>query len=149
MPHEQSRPVSDRGAIAAEISREIVRLHANLYGRGPTKAKTYVTDTYILCLLEDVFTPAERTLVDAGSAEQVWSTRRAFQEAVADKFIAIVESASDRSVRAFMSQVSIEPDLSAEIFVLEPLPEQAREEAGPGGGVGADGADGGAPEADA
>jgi hypothetical protein len=41
------------------ISREIVRLHARLYGRGPTKAKTYVHAEYVLSALEDIFTPAE------------------------------------------------------------------------------------------
>ena len=110
----------DRGAIAAEISREIVRLHAELFGRGPTKAKTFVHDAYILCLLEDVFTPAERTLVNAGHVEQVASTRRAFQEAVGDIFVGFVEEAAGRKVRAFVSQVHMDPELSAELFIMEP-----------------------------
>jgi uncharacterized protein YbcI len=115
----------ERGAIAAQISREIVQLHANHYGRGPTKAKTHVNDTYVLCLLEDVFTPAERTLVDAGKAEQVHATRAAFQEAVSEEFTTIVERASGQAVRAFMSMVHVEPELAVELFLLEPA-------AGPG-----------------
>jgi uncharacterized protein YbcI len=118
---------SERGAVAAQISREIVRLHAELYGRGPTKAKTFVNDAYILCLLEDVFTPAERTLVKAGHSEQVASTRQAFQEAVREIFVSAVEDASGRKVRAFLSQVHMEPELSAELFVLEPLVEAGRD----------------------
>ena len=121
MPLEEPRADSpERGAIAAQISREIVQLHANLYGRGPTKAKTYVHDDYILCLLEDVFTPAERTLIKAGQDDQVQSTRHAFQLAVADQFIETVERASERSVRAFMSTVHIDPEISAELFMLDP-----------------------------
>ena len=117
-----------RGAIASQISREIVQLHAKLYGRGPTKAKTYVHEDYILCLLEDVFTPAERTLVGAGNTEQVEASRRAFQDAVASEFIEIVERASDRTVRAFLSQVHYDPEMSAELFVLEPTPRDAEPE---------------------
>jgi uncharacterized protein YbcI len=118
---------SDRGAVAAQISREIVRLHAELFGRGPTKAKTFVNDAYILCVLEDVFTPAERTLVKAGHSDQVSSTRQAFQEAVSETFVSVVEEASGRKVRAALSQVHMEPELSAELFILEPLPEAGRD----------------------
>jgi uncharacterized protein YbcI len=102
-----------------------VQLHANLYGRGPTKAKTYIGEDFILCVLEDVFTPGERTLVGAGKDEQVQSTRQAFQAAVADQFIALVEDASARSVRAFMSTVHLEPEISAELFMLAPAAPDA------------------------
>jgi uncharacterized protein YbcI len=117
--HLSSTP--ERGAVASQISREIVQLHANLYGRGPTKAKTYVNDDYILCMLEDVFTPAERTLVRADKQEHVQATRSAFQDAVSDQFIAIVERASGRNVRAFMSMVHLDPEMSAELFALDPI----------------------------
>ena len=96
-----------------------MQLHARLYGRGPTKAKTYIHDDYILCILEDVFTPAERTLVKAGNTAQVEASRRAFQEAVREEFIAVVEGASNRRVRAFMSQIYYDPELSSELFMLE------------------------------
>ena len=122
MPHSE-QPIearSERGALASTVSREIVQLHARLYGRGPTKAKTYVHDDYVMCILEDVFTPAERTLVNAGNTAQVEASRRAFQEAVRDEFIAIVESASGRKVRAFISQINYDPELSTELFMMEP-----------------------------
>src|SRR4051812_22159454 len=59
-------PVSDRGQIASQISREIVRLHARLYGRGPTKARTYLQPDYAMCVLEDIFTVGEKTLAESG-----------------------------------------------------------------------------------
>jgi uncharacterized protein YbcI len=118
---EKSEAQLDRGAISSQISREIVRLHARLYGRGPTKAKTYIHDDYVLCLLEDVFTPAERTLVGAGKSEQVHATRIAFQDAVRAEFVTLVEEVVGRRVRAFVSQVHIDPEISAELFVLEPV----------------------------
>jgi len=33
------------GAVRAQISNEVVRLHSEYYGRGPTKAKVYVKAT--------------------------------------------------------------------------------------------------------
>jgi uncharacterized protein YbcI len=120
VPQKLTDAPSQRGAVAAQISREIVQLHSNSYGRGPTKAKTYVHDDYVLCLLEDVFTPAERTLVNAGKTDEVSASRSAFQEAVRDEFISIVENAASRDVRAFMSMVHLGPEVSAELFVLEP-----------------------------
>ena len=116
---EQPQAESERGAVASEISREIVRLHARLYGRGPTKAKTFIQEDYVLCLLEDVFTPGERTLVGAGSTDQVHATRSAFQEAVKDEFIGIVERGVGHKVRAFISSTHIDPELSVELFVLD------------------------------
>ena len=106
------------GQLAAQISREIVQLHARLYGRGPTKARTYLERDYIMCVLEEVFTVAERTLIRAGNGEQVTATRSAFQDAMQSEFVALVEGATNRPVRAFISQVHVGTDLAVEIFLL-------------------------------
>jgi uncharacterized protein YbcI len=105
-------------SISSIISREIVRLHARLYGRGPTKAKTYVHAEFVLCALEDIFTPAEMTLVEAGKRELVRDTRIAFQDATRDEIVSIVERATGRSVRAFHSQIDPESNTAAEVFLL-------------------------------
>lgn len=110
----------DHPTQASGISREIVRLHARLFGRGPTRAKTYLTSSYAMCVLEDVFTRAEKTLVEAGNVEQVHATRSAFQDAVSGDFIALVESITGRQVRAFLSQIHLEPELAVELFLFEP-----------------------------
>jgi uncharacterized protein YbcI len=104
--------------MASEISREIVRLHANLYGRGPTKAKTHLNDEFVMCILEEVFTPAEKTLIRAGNSAQVKSTRDAFQEAVEPEFIQIVETTTGKTVRAFVSEVHTGIDAAFEIFLF-------------------------------
>lgn len=113
-------PRADRAATASEISREIVRLHARMFGRGPTRAKTYLYEDFALCILEDVLTRAEKTLVAAGNTEQVHATRMAFQDAVRPDFVAIVEEATGRTVRAFVSQVHVDPELAVELFLFEP-----------------------------
>ena len=131
MEARRIRPPGDRATVASEISREIVRLHARLFGRGPTRAKTFLYDDFALCLLEDVLTRAEKTLVAAGNTEQVHATRMAFQEAVRPDFIALVEEATGRSVRAFVSQIHVDPELAVELFLFEPEHAEAATDGGP------------------
>ena len=111
------------GAISSAISRDIVRLHAQLYGRGPTKAKTYVDEDYALCILQEIFTPEEKTLVQTDHSDQVQATRHAFQTAVEAQFVEAVEAATGRKVKAFFSQIHIESDSAAELFLFEPQSE--------------------------
>jgi uncharacterized protein YbcI len=118
------RTGSDSGAMLAAITREIVRLHAAHYGKGPTKARSYLNGDALFCLMQDTLTAAERTLVERGQGEAVHAMRRAFQDAMADEFSALVERQSGRRVRAFLSQTSLDPDVDVEIFVLEAAEER-------------------------
>jgi uncharacterized protein YbcI len=111
---------SDRGFARSAIANAVVRLHAEHYGRGPTRARAHVGDDFVLVLLEDVFTTAERTLVAAGHGAHVKASRAAFAEALHDRFVAEVEAATGRRVRAFSSQTTVAPEMVAELFVLEP-----------------------------
>jgi uncharacterized protein YbcI len=106
------------GTIAAEISNSIVHLLSSHYGRGPTKAKTYLFDDYVFCVLENILTTSEQTLVEAGQADLVRRTRLAFQEVLRDEFEGAVENATGRHVIAYHSQVVFDPDMGFEIFVL-------------------------------
>ena len=47
------------GDIRANISRRIVQLHKQFYGRGPEKAKTYYHDDLVIVLLRGGFTRVE------------------------------------------------------------------------------------------
>jgi uncharacterized protein YbcI len=109
---------SAKGALVSQLSREIVQMHVRLYGRGPTKARSYLQADYAVCILEEIFTTAERTLIQAGSGDHVHETRRKFQDAVEDEFISIVERVTGRRVRTFLSQVNVEANLSLEFFVF-------------------------------
>jgi uncharacterized protein YbcI len=109
---------SPSGAAAADISNSIVHLFRTHYGRGPTKAKTYLFDDYVFCVLQNILTTSEQTLVEAGQHELVRKTRLSFQEVLKDEFMAAVEKATGRRVLAYHSQVVFEPDMGFEIFVL-------------------------------
>ena len=108
------------GRVLASISNAIAALHRESYGRGPTKARTTIAGDTVSVVLEDIFTPAERTLIDAGNFAVVHQTRSAFQEAMRPRFIGIIEDHTRRRVRAFFSQTHAAPDAALEFFLLEP-----------------------------
>jgi uncharacterized protein YbcI len=106
------------GEMRAMISKEIVRLQTEYYGKGPTKAKTYIVDDLVVVVLEESFTRAEKTLAERGEREAIQHIRRRFQQAMADSFTSVVEQATGRRVRAFLSETDIEQDVSVETFLL-------------------------------
>jgi uncharacterized protein YbcI len=112
-------PVNGKQALAA-ISESLVSLHREYYGKGPTKAKTFFMDDTVLCLLRGGFTVVERTLIENGREQAVHDIRHSFQLAMEERFTNVVEDALGRKVVAYMSQVHNDPDVSAELFVLEP-----------------------------
>jgi uncharacterized protein YbcI len=113
--HHFDRTIGDQ---RAEIATQIVRLHSEYYGRGPTKAKAYITEDIVVVVLEETFTKAERTLLQRGESEAIQQIRRRFQQSMADDFKAIVEQATGRVVRAFLSETNLEADVSVEFFLL-------------------------------
>ena len=129
MKHMNERPAiapeGSNGAAAfdsirAEISREMVRLYKELFGRGPTKARTeFAGPDIVICSLENTFTPAERSLAEMGEHQRLRDTRLYFQAATADKFREIVERLTGRKVRAFISGLDANVDICSEVFYLE------------------------------
>jgi uncharacterized protein YbcI len=105
------------GAMVAAISREIVGIYAEYYGRGPTKAKTLWREDVITCILEDAFTRAERVLVEGGRFDQVRMNRQAFQDQIEPLFRETIEKVTGRRVEACLSQVN-EDGIACEVFVL-------------------------------
>jgi uncharacterized protein YbcI len=106
------------GERLAAISNAIVTIFAESYGRGPTKAKTYAFDNYLVTVLEDLLTTVERTLVDHGEEALVRRVRLTFQEATADRFTSEVAAIAGREVVGYHSQVTFNPSIGFEIFVL-------------------------------
>ena len=110
-------------SIRAEISREMVRLYKELFGRGPTKARTeFAGPDIVICSLEQTFTPAERGLADMGEHQRLRDTRMYFQAATHERFREIVERLTGRKVRAFISGLDAGVDVCAEVFYLESKP---------------------------
>src|SRR5436305_8288167 len=96
---------SDNNALQ-KISNGLVHLMSEFYGRGPTRAKTYILDdAYVCCVMHDVFTTAEQTLIDADEHELVRRVRIAYQVVLAERFKAVVAEALGRRVLTYQSQV--------------------------------------------
>ena len=64
--------------------------------------------------LEDCFTTVEKKMIAEGAFVQVRETRTMFQDWMRPRFTEIVEDATGRSVAAFFSQVSHDPDIAVE-----------------------------------
>ena len=111
---------SERARQATAAGNAITRLHRDHYGRGATTTRTLYQRNHLVVFLEDIYTPVERTLIEAGSHEDVRRTRQVFQDAMRTRFAEAVEEITGRKVIQFMSQVSFDPDMAAEIFILEP-----------------------------
>ena len=116
MPEERS----ERGRQASAVGTAITRMHREHYGRGATSTRTVFQRNYLIVFLEDIYTPVEKTLLGDGHQEEVKHTRQLFQMAMRPGFVAEVEKITGRKVVQFMSQVAFDPDMAAEVFVLEP-----------------------------
>jgi uncharacterized protein YbcI len=102
------------------VGNAVTRLHREHFGRGATTTRTVYQRNHLVSFLEDIYTPVERTLIEADQHEDVKRTRQAFQMTMRGRFVDAVEEITGRKVIAFMSQVHFDPDMAAEIFVLEP-----------------------------
>jgi len=108
------------GDELAEVTNGIVGLFREYYGRGPTRAKSYMLeDRYVITILRDTLTTVERTLAEQGEIKMVRDVRLTFQEAMADSFKGVVEKATGRRVASYHSQILVEPDVGFEFFLLE------------------------------
>jgi uncharacterized protein YbcI len=105
--------------MLADVTNAVVRLHRHHYGKGPTRSKSYLLDDVLICVMEDVLTAVERTLVESGRLALVRYTRLAFADAMGDRFAEEVERIVGRSVLGFTSQVLVTQDAAIEMFLLE------------------------------
>ncbi|HKH64324.1 MAG TPA: Na-translocating system protein MpsC family protein [Solirubrobacterales bacterium] len=107
-------------SIRAELSREMVRLYKEQFGRGPTKARTdFAGPDLVICTLESSLTPAEESLAALGEHQRLRDTRLYFQYATEEDFRGVVERVVGRKVRAFVSGMDTKEDVSLEAFYLE------------------------------
>jgi uncharacterized protein YbcI len=111
-----------RNDVSLELSNEMVRLYKELFGRGPSRARTHFAgpDT-VICSLERTLTPAEQSMVAMGEHQRLRETRMFFQHAREGDFREAVERVTGRSVIAFVSGIDTTADMSCEVFYLEPV----------------------------
>jgi uncharacterized protein YbcI len=118
-------------SLPAAISRHVVRLFSEYTGRGPTKARTAISDNVIVCVTHDTLTKGERRLVADGESALVVSIRRTFQQTMREDLVSGIELLTGRKVLSFMSDHDADHDYAAEVFVLDAAPGERTRSAEP------------------
>lgn len=107
------------GELNAAVTSAIVGIHTQYLGRGPSTASTFHYGNVIVTLMHEVLTHAERSLSSRDQLDAVSNIRRLFQETMEADFRAAVERLTGRKVEAFISGNHFEPDVAAEMFLLD------------------------------
>lgn len=111
---------TDLKSQSKAISNGIGTIHREHYGRGADRIRTLIHQDTVLTTLADGFTTVEKKMIAEGAFVQVRETRTMFQDWMRPRFTEIVEGATGRKVSAFFSQVSHDPDIAIELFLLHP-----------------------------
>lgn len=128
-PPEPALESQSGASLLSAISREMVKAMKTYYGRGPTKAKSYLMDDLLFIVMRGGITEAEETLLFAGEEDTVRSFRQRFENIMAERLVGTIEQLTDRKVLSYQSQVLFNPPLVVEIFLFDkPLERPAIEE---------------------
>lgn len=111
---------ADNGSLRQQISNAVVALYKEHAGAGPTRCRTYVQDELVVVVLGGGFTASEQTMFEDGKWYAVRQARQHWQDSMQVMFVETIEELTKHKVKAFMSASHQEPDISVEIFVLEP-----------------------------
>jgi len=118
VPDAGSEPLQG-GELNQAITSALVGIHTKYLGRGPRSASTFYHDNVVVTLMHGVLTRAEKTLSESNQGEAVNQIRHLFQQTMDAEFHAAVERLTGRRVVAFISGNNLDPDVAAEVFVLD------------------------------
>jgi uncharacterized protein YbcI len=115
---------ADRGdargsSLLARISSAMVQAKKEYFGKGPTRAKSYLLDDFLLVVMRGGLTTAEQTMLDAGEEDQVRSFRQGFENQMTTRLTDMVEDMTGRKVVTYQSQILFEPDVVIEFFMFD------------------------------
>ena len=116
-------------SLLAAISREMVRTMKHYYGRGPTRAKSYLLDDLLFVVMRGGALQSEKTLLEAGFDDTVREFRQKFENVMAERLVGTIEQLTERKVLTYQSQILFEPHVVIEIFVFDkPVSRDAMEQ---------------------
>jgi uncharacterized protein YbcI len=107
------------GELNAAVTSALVGIHTEYLGRGPRSASTFHHGNVLVTLMEDVLTAADKSLMRTGQVDAVKHFRQLLQETMEPDFREAVERITGRKVLAFISGNQIDPDIAAELFILD------------------------------
>jgi uncharacterized protein YbcI len=110
-----------RSEVGAAISRDLLRIHEETYGKGAAQASTLISEDLVVVVLDEIeLMHNEQFLVGAGEAQAVIDVRGRYQQAIEATFRAAVERQTGRRVISFASVTKLDPNYIVEIFRLAP-----------------------------
>jgi uncharacterized protein YbcI len=104
------------------LARDLVQLYVRAFGRGPNRARAFIQPQFTVCVLRDVFTTAERTLLANGGEAEVEAARRKINASIEKECVAIVEEVTGRPVQSHLVQVRAPADIVVHLFLCDEAP---------------------------
>jgi len=108
--------------MRGEISRAMVSIMKQYYGKGPTNARTFFNERYVFCVMEGGLTRSDETLLAAGQEELVRTYRLSFESVITPVITRAVADITQCAVVGYHSQIILDPPHIVEIFILDEPP---------------------------
>jgi uncharacterized protein YbcI len=105
-------------SVTNAISREMAQLYLSAFGRGPARPRTFLPPQFAVCVLRDVLTPTERTLVDSGEVEVVEAGRQKINDTLDAEFIEIIEANTGKLVQSHLVHAKVSDDVVVHLFLF-------------------------------
>ena len=116
-----SQPTAYPNGDLAQICGEVAAVFRRAWGRGPAKTTAHwAGPDMLVVLLVNGHTDAEKTMRAAGHIQELLGGRRLLHGMIEQDLKASVERILGRTVETTLSATRLDPDLSAEIFLLAP-----------------------------
>ena len=116
-----SQPTEYPNGDLAQICGEVAAVFRRAWGRGPAKTTAHwAGPDMLVVLLVNGHTDAEKTMRAAGHIQELLGGRRLLHGMIEQDLKASVERILGRTVETTLSATRLDPDLSAEIFLLAP-----------------------------
>jgi len=113
-----------KGEIEAKITEALVKFEREYMGRGPTEARAYMIDDFILVRLKGVITRAESHLASADPSgrgrDLIKQTRTELLEKARPQIAALIESITGSHVTSLHTDISVKTGERFVIFTLAP-----------------------------
>jgi uncharacterized protein YbcI len=115
---DDAEPASS-SRLLSRISNEMVSAQKEYFGRGPTKAKSYLLDDFLMVVMRGVLLRVETTMLEAGKEDIVRQYRQDFQNAMTERLVGKIEELTGRKILTYQAQVLFDPDLVIELFFFD------------------------------
>jgi uncharacterized protein YbcI len=107
------------GQLNSALAKALSRIQTEHLDLDPANATAFHHVNIVVVVMRDVLNHAEKHLAQNGGHGDVAQVRHLFQQEMETDFRAAMERLTGQKVIAFLSANNLEPDLAAEIFILD------------------------------